>query len=388
MFLPKVKPPHEISKDFSSYLGRIHQAGATDITIISHSMGGLISRDALTQLQNALPASTTLITIATPIRGSNMGGSLDHILGMVFGVPLWFVSIFTDEPVLYDRHLFDMRPLSRNLGVGSYYMRSLSLEWHNFLKRAASQVTVFSIIGTKSGLFDRETTDSVVAVREAGFGEVPQGRRCYVNKRHFNDIAKIESPEHPSYRIIMDIAKNPRRAKLDCDVPKEVEMTWAIFIRPDASAFRDLLFFDIDSDDPNPPPFLPFLNYPVLRYIDAGINFLTVLPYMPYYIPFEARERKKPDEERLYKRVFGDYAISKHAACGTISRYTSSGEKKYRVMLSAHGEELPPISWKCSLGNTIIDLPRNETSFIEMTSEAEQLVLSYGGKSVRIRPEE
>lgn len=115
--------------EFRAALGRLAAAGATHVSLVGHSMGGLVALDAITrdagEDEEALPEVERLITLGTPWAGSPwarvraLGEARDR------------VSRWLDAPSWDPRPMFDLEQdgdgaAGRDLLPGSPYLAELS----------------------------------------------------------------------------------------------------------------------------------------------------------------------------------------------------------------------------------------------------------------------
>ena len=193
----------------------------TDVSIVAHSMGGLIARDALLRLKDraALRNGVTvrLILLATPTRGADLAIRYDKIIGGITA-PLTFVSSFvgrlfgSHSSLVWDRQAHDMRHLNvvnRQYGPDPIFIADQTIRWSEAWKRPEYPLGyphLFAVIGVPK---DRATeppgsdeSDGVVRAVDVPFNHVPDGRRCYVAERHQDGIANITSRDHQVYRVI------------------------------------------------------------------------------------------------------------------------------------------------------------------------------------------
>ena len=99
---PNDQPAAESADLLTTWLSILRRQGARRITLIGHSMGGLIAREAITRdpEREDLPRITRLILIATPNHGSSLarlhfaGEVRDHVVRTLSGDGLIFGSIF------------------------------------------------------------------------------------------------------------------------------------------------------------------------------------------------------------------------------------------------------------------------------------------------------
>jgi hypothetical protein len=106
---PNDQPVTESSQLFAEELQGLRKRGVTNVDIVAHSMGGLISRDLLTspsiqykklQAEDRVPKNNTLIMVGTPNHGSQvarfhlLGEIRDHLVRLMNGGTSWLDAFF------------------------------------------------------------------------------------------------------------------------------------------------------------------------------------------------------------------------------------------------------------------------------------------------------
>ncbi len=106
---PNDQPVTESSQLFAEELQDLRKRGVTNVDIVAHSMGGLISRDLLTspsiqykklQAEDRVPKNNTLIMVGTPNHGSQvarfhlLGEIRDHLVRLMNGGTSWLDAFF------------------------------------------------------------------------------------------------------------------------------------------------------------------------------------------------------------------------------------------------------------------------------------------------------
>lgn len=102
----------DAAKELSTQIAELHQQGVTDITLIAHSMGGLVAKGAVDELANA--------GLATEFR---------HIDLLTFGTPwggfaLADLAIYSPGSATISKLI--RYPMGPDIGPSSAYMQSLS----------------------------------------------------------------------------------------------------------------------------------------------------------------------------------------------------------------------------------------------------------------------
>lgn len=98
---PNDQPIVDSAKRFNEQLNRLPALGITSISMVAHSMGGLVSREVLTNPQyTGYPKVTRLITVGTPHHGSSLahfqfvGELREQIVRMFSGNGILFGAVF------------------------------------------------------------------------------------------------------------------------------------------------------------------------------------------------------------------------------------------------------------------------------------------------------
>jgi pimeloyl-ACP methyl ester carboxylesterase len=237
----------------------------TDVSIVAHSMGGLIARDALLRLKDrkALHSDVTvrLILLATPTRGADLAIEYDKIIGGITA-PLTFVissvgRLFgSHTSLVWDRQAHDMRHLNvvnQQRLLAPVFIADQTLRWSEAWEPPVYP-HLFAVIGVPK---DRMTeppgsdeSDGVVRAVDVPFNHVADERRCYVAERHWDGIANITSRDHQVYRVIdaMLDSHDGKSSVMDACPADDVgrHPTWIVVVRqkqtdersPSASPYR------------------------------------------------------------------------------------------------------------------------------------------------------
>src|SRR5579863_7720421 len=214
LVVPCFQQLHDYDKELADRLIELQNRNIREITIVAHSMGGLISRGALVQLkkQNKLRARIKVILVGTPNAGSSYANRIQTILAPVT-LPLTLSStllfgLFYERRVLWNNQLHDL--LEDTYPIINNYLRDDMAQWHlNFSKNEANSPELYSINGVKDFFGQFSMTDGVVSPGNMWFGNVPVENQYYVPYSHDDEIY-VEGKDHQTFLIIKKILQGDK----------------------------------------------------------------------------------------------------------------------------------------------------------------------------------
>lgn len=194
-----------------------------EISLVTHSMGGLIARDAILRMAKQDPTpldglTIKLVLVGTPTQGAGAAHAVEKIINGVTSPLTWVASLFvrimpwySDRALVWDRQAHDMRHLGKinhAVALKPAFIADQTFQWWNRFKSESStnghvNIDTLAVIGVeKIDNPEKEEGDGIVHGIDVPFNATPLRRRCYVAQRHWDGIVLIKNREHKVYLLI------------------------------------------------------------------------------------------------------------------------------------------------------------------------------------------
>ena len=190
----------------------LNPANATQVDIVTHSMGGLVTRAWIAGMA---------IDEVGQVHYNNEVRRLIMAASPHYGVPFraFQAGLLSQRLGLCSA----LRPVRRSqatqMEFGSHFLWVLHQKWSTTPFAHDKKHDVLTIVGT--GFDPTDASDSVVPIASATLSD-PDVRARYVDRGHFSSIVEVDEQEHETFELVSSFitATDPRNPEADaCELP-------------------------------------------------------------------------------------------------------------------------------------------------------------------------